>query len=57
MSTLAVIVYDDQFKAEEVRPSLMKMQKVRGQIEVAERISSHGMTSTHLGEIRQCIDD
>lgn len=27
MSTLAVIGYDDQFKAEEVRLSLMKMQK------------------------------
>ena len=27
MSTLVVIEYDDQFKAEEVRLSLMKMQK------------------------------
>ena len=27
MSTLVVIGYDDQFKAEEVRLSLMKMQK------------------------------
>ena len=27
MSTLAVIAYDDQFKAEEVRLTLMKMQK------------------------------
>jgi uncharacterized membrane protein len=27
MSTLVVIEYDDQFKAEEIRLSLMKMQK------------------------------